>query len=213
MCVHLPAPTADSGTCLGWCQAQPALAGAQPFPGSQELRFTLLWWQHKMSILKSPSKYGLRCAFACTPGGGHPYLLCALGPCQQQREGCTLMATNTFQNMGGVGSGDGGWSLSLEENMPLSSLNSRHTVCGGRQDCFRSLAGAAHSLGADAALGTQPELSGLVLTTWSGSEYYPHLPSEEKVGLPTSPAHGWRDLRQVPNFSSCLLIYKMGISF
>lgn len=70
LCAHLPAPTADSGTCLGRCQAQPALAGAQPFPGSQELQFTFLWWQHKMNTMKSPSKHGLRCAFACILGGG-----------------------------------------------------------------------------------------------------------------------------------------------
>lgn len=45
------------------------------------------------------------------------------------------MATNTFQNMGG------GWSLSLEENMLLLSVNSRHAVCGGRHDCFVSWQG------------------------------------------------------------------------
>lgn len=66
ICLQL---TVGSGTCLSWCQAQPSLAEAEPFPGSQEPQFTFLWQQHKTSIMKSPSKYGLRCAFACRPDG------------------------------------------------------------------------------------------------------------------------------------------------
>lgn len=83
-------PTVDSGTCLSWCQAQPALAKAQPFPSSQELRFTFLWRQHRMNIMKSSSKSGPRCAFARTPGGEANPPRVHLGPMPQQLEGCTL---------------------------------------------------------------------------------------------------------------------------
>lgn len=95
-------PIVNSGTCLSWCQAQPVLAKAQPFPSSQELQLTFLWRQRKMSIMKSPSKYGLRCIFARTPGGSIPISCVPSAHASSSLKAALFMATNAFQNVGGL---------------------------------------------------------------------------------------------------------------
>lgn len=143
ICLQL---TVDSGTCLSWCQAQPALAEAQPFPSSQEPRFIFLWRQHRMNIMKSSSKSGLQCAFACTMGGEQTHLVGTLSLCREQFEDCAFCGSRYLLAYRG--------SPSLEENALLPSVSSRSAVYGGQHSCFRGQEGAAHFTGTYAVLGS-----------------------------------------------------------
>lgn len=102
LCIYLPQPTVDAGTSLSRCQAQAALAEVQPLPGSRELQLTFLWQQHKASIMKSPSKYGLWGVCAGTPGGGMPTRV-SPRPVPAAAWAALFLATETFQDGGGLG--------------------------------------------------------------------------------------------------------------
>lgn len=118
-CVYICLPlTVDSGTCLSWCQAQPALADAQPFPSSQEPRFIFLCRQHRRNIMKSSSKSGLQGAFACTMGGEQTHLVCTLSLCGEQFEDCTFRGSKYLPAC----SGGGVSKFGREHASPLSQL-------------------------------------------------------------------------------------------